>query len=322
MTAELQGEVNMLEEEVLEGYKDLVELRNSIREIDQERVVTAGLSKRLIETLEKVQVELATFEDTTIAKREHINKLKADLKSLEEDVKRLSAAAPSDETPGDKLRTFVGDGDRQYLTGIKVGGRRVLFLVDASASMLGETIVNIIRRRNLPDGVKIQAEKWQQSVKTVDWLTTQIPRDSSFQIYTFNTKATAVVSGTQGKWLDGGDRGVLNDAVIQLKKVVPQGGTSLYHALQSVQTLRPAPDNIFLLVDGLPTQGQKPPRRATISGKDRVKLFNDAVKVIRTKVPINVLLFPMEGDPMAPSAYWKLAMATGGSYVSPSKDWP
>jgi hypothetical protein len=114
----------------------------------------------------------------------------------------------------------------------------------------------------------------------------------------------------------------LNDAVIQLKKVVPRGGTSLYHALQSVQTLRPAPDNIFLLVDGLPTQGQKPPRRATISGKDRVKLFNDAVKVIRTKVPINVLLFPIEGDPMAPSAYWKLAMATGGSYVSPSKDWP
>jgi hypothetical protein len=322
MTAELQGEVNMLEEEVLEGYKDLVELRNSIREIDQERVVTAGLSKRLIETLEIVQVELATFEDTTIAKREHVNKLKADLKSLEEDVKRLSAAVPSDETPGDKLRTFVGDGDRQYLTGIKVGGRRVLFLVDASASMLGETIVNIIRRRNLPDGVKIQADKWQQAVKTVDWLTTQIPRDASFQIYTFNTKATAVVPGTQGKWLDGGDRGVLNDAVIQLKKVVPRGGTSLYHALQSVRTLRPAPDNIFLLVDGLPTQGQKPPRRATISGKDRVKLFNEAVKVIRTKVPINVLLFPMEGDPMAPSAYWKLAMATGGSYVSPSKDWP
>jgi hypothetical protein len=322
MTAELQGEVNMLEDEVLEGYKDLVELRNSIREIDQERVVTAGLSKRLIETLEIVQVELATFEDTTIAKREHVNKLKADLKSLEEDVKRLSAAVPSDETPGDKLRTFVGDGDRQYLTGIKVGGRRVLFLVDASASMLGETIVNIIRRRNLPDGVKIQADKWQQAVKTVDWLTTQIPRDASFQIYTFNTKATAVVPGTQGKWLDGGDRGVLNDAVIQLKKVVPRGGTSLYHALQSVRTLRPAPDNIFLLVDGLPTQGQKPPRRATISGKDRVKLFNEAVKVIRTKVPINVLLFPMEGDPMAPSAYWKLAMATGGSYVSPSKDWP
>jgi len=322
MTAELQGEVNKLEVEVLEGYKDLVELRNSIREIDHERVVTAGLSKRLIETLEKVQVELATFEDTTIAKRDHVNKLKADLKSLEEDVKRLSAAAPSDETPGDKLRTFVGDGDRQYLTGIKVGGRRVLLLVDASASMLGETIVNIIRRRNLPDRVKVQAEKWQQAVKTVDWLTTQIPRDASFQIYTFNTKASAVIPNTEGQWLDGSDRAVLNDAVTHLKKVVPQGGTSLYHALQSVGTLRPAPDNIFLLVDGLPTQGQKPPRRATISGKDRVKLFNDAVKVIRTKVPINIILFPMEGDPLAPSAYWKLAMGTGGSYVSPSKDWP
>lgn len=322
MTADLQGEVNRLEDEVLEGYQNLVELRNSVREIDQERVVAAGLSRRLIETLEKIRVELATYEESTLAKREHVNKLKADLKSLEEDVKRLSAMAPSDETPGDRLRSFVGDGDRQYLTGLKFGGRRILMLVDASASMLGETIVNIIRRRNLPDNVKIRAAKWQQAVSTVDWLTTQIPRDSSFQIYTFNTRAGAVIPGTDGQWMDGGDRDVLNDAVQRLKEVVPQAGTSLYHALQAIHTLRPAPDNIFLLVDGLPTQGRKPPRRTTVSGKDRVKLFNEAVKELRTRVPINVILFPMEGDPMAPSAYWKLALSTGGSYVSPSKDWP
>jgi hypothetical protein len=322
MTAELQGEVNRLEEEVLEGYQNLVEIRNSLSEIERENVLAAGLSRRLIETLEEIRVELATYEDDTLAKKEHVNKLKADLKSLEDEVKRLSALAPSDETPGDKVRTFVGDGDRQYLTGLKVGGRRILMLVDASASMLGETIVNVVRRRNLPDHVKIGAEKWQQAVSTVDWLTTQIPRDSRFQIYTFNTRAGSVMPGTDGQWLDGGDRDVLNEAVQRVREVVPRDGTSLYHAIKSIQTLRPAPDNIFLLVDGLPTRGRKPPRRTTVSGKERVKLFEEAVKEIRSRVPINVILFPMEGDPMAPAAFWKLALGTGGSYVSPSKDWP
>ena len=322
MTGELQGEVDRLEEEVLEGYQNLVEVKNSLREIEEDRVVTAGLSRRLIETLEEIRVELATYQDSTVAQREHINRLKADLKSLEEDVKRLSAAAPSEETPGDKIRTFVGDGDRQYLTGLKVGGRRILFLVDASASMLASTIVNVVRRRNLPDHVKIRADKWQQTLATVDWLTTQIPRDSRFQIYTFNTSVGSVIQGTDGDWLDGGDRNVLDQAVQQLRGVVPQGGTNLYQALQSIRTLRPAPDNIMLLVDGLPTQGRKTSRRSTISGKDRVKLFNEAVKELRSKVPINVILFPMEGDPMASSAYWKLALATGGSFMSPSRNWP
>ncbi len=58
-----------------------------------------------------------------------------------------------EETPGDKVRTFVGDGDRS----LKVGGQRIFVLVDASSSMLDETIVNIIRRRNLPGSLKIRA---------------------------------------------------------------------------------------------------------------------------------------------------------------------
>ena len=322
LTGELQGEVDRLEEEVLEGYQNLVEVRNSLRAIEQERVVTAGLSRRLIETLEEIRVELATYEESTIAQTEHLNRLKSDLRSLEEDVKRLSAAAPSEETPGDRLRAFVGDGDRQYLTGLKVGGKRILFLVDASASMLGDTIVNIVRRRNLPDDVKIRADKWQQALATVDWLTTQIPRDASFQIYTFNTQPASVMPGTDGSWLDGGDRQQLDESVQRLRGVVPGGGTNLYHALQSLETLRPAPDNVLLLVDGLPTQGRSPSRRATISGNDRVRLFNEAVRELRSQVPINVILFPMEGDPMASSAYWKLALASGGSFMTPSRNWP
>ena len=322
VTEDLQAEVDRLELEILEGYQDLVELRNSVQDVDDRNVTARGLATRLIEQIAALRVELATYSADTLAQKEHINRLKADLKSLEEDAKRYSAAAPSEETPGDRLRAHVGDGDRQYLTGLKVGGERIFILVDASASMLGDTIVNIIRRRNLPDSVKVQAEKWQQAVNTVDWVTTQIPRESRFQIYTFNQSAAPVTPGTENEWLDGGDRQVLDRAVAALRGVIPDKGTNLEAGLDAMKTMRPKPDNVILIVDGLPTQGARPSRKRKVSGEERLRLFNAAVDEMARNIPVNVVLLPMEGDPMAASAFWKLAIATGGSYMSPSKDWP
>ena len=322
LTEGLRAEVDRLEIEVLEDHALMVELRNSVRVTEDERLRASGLARRLIENLEEIRVELATFSASTIARREHINRLKADIRSVEEDAKRLSAATPSDETPGRDLRAHVGDGDRQYLTGLKVGGKRILFVVDASASMLDDTIVNIIRRRNLPDSEKIRAAKWRQAVATVDWLTTQIPRTSKFQIYTFSDRPRAVLPDTAGHWLDGGDRATLDRAMAALGQVVPDGGTNLFHALAVITGLNPRPDNVTLLVDGLPTKGASKPARGIVSAKERAKLFARAIKNLPRSIPINVVLFPMEGDPMAASAYWQLAMAHRGSFMSLSEDWP
>lgn len=321
-THDYEGEVDRLEVEVLEGHKNLVELKNALRVVEEKQVTAQGLSKRLIESIQEIKVELATYDQATIAQREHLNRLQADLRSLEEEAKRLSASIPSDETPGRRVRAYVGDGDRQYLTGLKIGGRRIFLLVDASASMLGETIVNVILRRNLPDSAKVHAEKWQQAVSTVDWLTTQLPRDSHFQAYTFNESARPLVPGSGNEWLPGGDRKTLDRTVQALRQVVPGGGTNLQRGLAAAAAMRPPPDNLILLVDGLPTQGARPPQRRTVSGKERLKLFNDAVDVLPRGLPVNVILFPMEGDPMAASSFWKLAIATRGSFMSPAKDWP
>ncbi len=322
VTSDLQAEVDRLETEVLDGQRRLVEIRNSVTETDRERAVTQGLARRMIEMLAHIQVELATFENTTLARRENIEKLQADLRSLEEDAGRLSASLPSDETPGASERLHVGDGDRQYLTGLKVGGRRILFLVDASASMLGTTIVDVIRRRNMPDEDKIRAAKWQQAQATVDWLTTQIPRDSQFQVYTFNTRAGPVVQERGAVWLDGSDRSALEAAVGALRAVVPGGGTSLTNAFAAAAALQPRPDNVILLTDGLPTVGSEPTTSRTISARQRERLFRRAVDQLPSGVPVNVILYPMEGDPMAASEFWKLAIATRGSFMSLSKDWP
>jgi hypothetical protein len=322
VTADLQAEVDRLEREVLDGHRNLVEVRNAVDETDRERVLAQGLARRLIEALEAMRVELATFEGTTLARREHINRLQTDLRTLEDEARRLSASLPSDETPGDRVRSFVGDGDRQYLTGLKIGGRRILFLVDTSASMLGTTLVNIIRRRNLPEKDRVRAAKWQQTLATVDWLTTQIPRTSSFQVYTFNTRAAAVVPGSEGGWLDAGDRKALDDSLERLRAVVPGDGTSLYHAFGAISTLNPKPDNVLLLTDGLPTAGRNPARGATVSPRQRERLFKQAVDVLPSGIPVNIILFPIEGDPMAASAFWRLAISSRGSMMSIAEDWP
>ena len=322
LSKDLQAQTDRLEREVLEGHRHLVELRNSLREDEQKILVTQGLSRRLLTELTQIQEELATHEATTLAQKEHVNRLKSDLKTLETQAKRLSASVPSDQTPGRRIRSFVGDGDRQYLTGLKLGGKRILILVDVSASMLDESLVNIIRLRNMDDTRKKRAQKWMRTVATVDWLTTQLPADARIQVYAFAESTHALIPESRGHWLDAGDPAVLDQLVRGLKATVPGGGTNLQDALRSIAELNPQPDNLILLTDGLPTRGAGAKQKSTISADARLKLFNQAAKTLPARLPVNVILFPMEGDPMAAGAFWKLAFHSGGSFFCPSKDWP
>ena len=321
VTTDLRSEVDRLEQEVLEGKKDLVLARNAIEQTETDLLRTQGLSRRVIQMLQEHKTELADRQDDTLASKAHIQKLKADLKSLEEELKRLRAGAKTRDDMGTRLRKFPGHGDRQYLTDLKMGGRRIFILVDASASMLDETVVDIIRRRNLNIKERLKSAKWQQVVATVNWLTTQLPQTSQFQIYTFNETAVPLLKGSQGIWLDAGNVEQLNQSADNMRSVVPEKGTSLLNAFSALQAIKPAPDNIFLLTDGLPTMGSGKPWRNRVSSEKRLSLFNESVRKI-PRAPVNIILFPMEGDPLAADAFWRLAKDTRGSFFSPSKDWP
>jgi hypothetical protein len=251
-----------------------------------------------------------------------VNKLKADLKSLEEDVKRLQAGAKREEELGRSLRPFPGQGDRQYLTGLKMGGQRILILVDASASMLDDTVVGVIRRRNMSSAEKLRALKWRQAVATVDWLTANLPQASRVQVYVFNESAGPLLEGTQGTWLEAGDIDRLNQAVEKLRRLTPEKGTSLINAFEALAKMSPPPDNLFLLTDGLPTMGKDKPWGNRVSADKRLSLFREAVRRLPAGLPVNVILYPMEGDPMAASEFWRLAVDTRGSFMCPAKDWP
>jgi hypothetical protein len=319
---DLQAEVNRLEEEVLEGYKNLVVLRNSLENTDQ-AVPAEGLAERIIEETERLRQQLATAEKDTLSRRETIERLKQDLKSLEEGTRRLAAGTPDRAQPGTRVKGFQGSGDRQYLTGLKVGGERILILVDVSASMMDDSVVNVIRLRNMPESRRVSAAKWRRTVATVDWLASQLPPKSKFQAYAFNTRARALVPGSEGRWLAADDAEALNGALRELRRTVPQDGTSLENVFAAAMALAPRPDNIILVTDGLPTQGATPPAvKRTIDGEGRLRLFERAIAKLPSSVPVNVILLPMEGDPLAPGAFWALSRRTSGAFLSPARDWP
>ncbi len=322
IVTDLRSEVMRLERQVKVGTEHLVRLQNSMVQTEEEFVRTEGLSEQVIASIEQTKVELATMSGKSQAARKHINALQSDLLSLDKESRRIGAEQQTELAKGTKTREFIGQGDRQYLTGLRLGGKRVLLLVDASASMLDETIVNIIIKRNLDDRTKRASPKWQRTIRTVEWLTANLPANSSLQLYTFNTKASPVVTDLQGSWIATSDNKNINRMIAALKQAVPQGGTSLYNAFADAARMRPRPDNILLLTDGLPTQGKNKPTKNTISGDERLKLFLQATKALPRSVPVNTILFPMEGDPMAAVSFWQLAIDTGGSFLTPTRDWP
>ena len=246
--------------------------------------------------------------------------MRADIKALEEDLLRLQASAFEQE--GNSARQFIGDGNRQYLSGLFLGGQRIMILIDSSASMLDSTLVNIIRTRNMSDERKKNAPKWQRVVNTADWISTQLPITSRYQIWHFSEDTNSVMPGTQDAWLEVADRDELNQAIVNVNDIVPDKGTNMEQVFRAVANMNPLPDNIFLITDGLPTVSNRGTSKALVTPAERVDLFEEAVEELPEGVPVNIVLMPLEGDPSAAAIYWQLAQYSRGSFLTPSKDWP
>lgn len=318
--ADLRAEAVRLQEEVLNGERDLVSARNSLQATDEALVLTRGDTDAVLRTMRELQVEIATMKAQTRASREHVAALSVDLRQLDEQKQRLGARP--EPGAGTRVHRISGVGDRQYLTGLKVGGKRILILVDASASMLDETIINVVRRRNMNETRRRAAPKWQRAVAISEWLVSQLPVGAQFQLYVFDTGARPTAAAATGAWLSTNDPGALQAALEPLRNIAPQGGTSLYAAFAAAGQLSPKPDNILLITDGLPTRGRDKPRSMTVTAEQRLAHFEQAVKSLPKGVPVNTLLLPMEGDAWAAAAYWRLALQTQGSFVAPARDWP
>ena len=288
--------------------------------------------ERSISTLQQTRTafmnELEEVESTTISNaqrqsaEERIAVLQEELLRLEQEVQVAARQKIEARQAGRQVRAFVGAGNRQYLTGLRLDGKRVLILVDSSASMLDRRIVDVVRRKILDEKSRRAAPKWRRAVATVEWLVANLPQSSAIQVHHFNTSVTHLTAGEAPNWLPVTYFNGVDEVIAQLKMVAPLGGTNLEEPFLTARSLSPPPDNIVLITDGLPTQGKRGARSTTIDGRARVKLYQQAVKNLPVRTPVNTILFPIEGDPMAASLFWQLAVDSGGSFLTPTRDWP
>ena len=292
-------------------------------------IITSDINERKTET-KKIQNQNKII--STVIEEELDNKRlsEEELRNVESDLKQL------EQQNIDIIQT-EDEGERQYLTGLKVEGKRIVFLLDASASMLDETIVNIVRRSLYSDESKQNSLKWIRAKKSAEWLVNRLPIDSQYTFITFNEN---VFSLTDSKWLNSSDVNSINSVLTELNQLAPTGGTNLEKALIFVKSLRPMPDALFLITDGLPTIGEevktfssdflekcfrtKQRQKKSISSNCRHQLFQKAKKGFLNgiKIKTSTILLPLEGDPRAASDFWNLSIQSGGLLISPSLDWP
>ena len=320
---DLSAQVSMLEEEVIAGARNLVMLRNALQKTESETVSASSRATQLIEELQRKREESFIYDAETLAKRERIERLKADVRALEENARRLEASAQVATPRGELTGAGKSRVSRRYITGLTLKGRRILVLFDRSASMLDEDLVNIIRLRNSPPAAQLSAQKWRRAIDIATWIVGEIPDGSQYQVYGFNTAAAPLLDGPAGEWLRGDDQAVRERLQEAIGRLAPTGGTSLINALATIRGMRVPPDQVILITDGLPTQGATAPAlRRYVDAGDRARLFDEAVRGINRDVPVDVILLPMKGDVPAPHRFWGLARLTKGAFIMPSPDWP
>lgn len=318
---QVAAEAELLTDEIQQGEERLAQLRNTLDEVSLEVVEAEGRAEQIQQEIDDFRQQLASLEGETLASEESVEDLRTDVENMEEELMRLQASAV--EETGSSAREFMGEGQRQYLSGLYLGGNRILILLDVSASMLDESLVNVIRTRNMSPQAQRRAPKWQRAVSIVDWVTAQLPVSSQYQIYTYNQQASPVLAGSEGEWLEVADGAQLNSVVGAVRnEVTPQGGNNLQAAFEAAAGMSPPPDNIYLITDSLPTLANDSSSEGQVTPRQRLDRYWQAVETLPGNIPVNTLLLPMEGDPAAAAAYWQLATMTQGSFLSPSRDWP
>jgi outer membrane murein-binding lipoprotein Lpp len=308
----LVAEVRLLESQQVRLQQTLDQLRNT--------------SQTETEKIKKLKEKIAQIKQGLSKKESNLKNKKGELTALKNSIATRPIAHKDDLIEDDR------GGEENYLIGLKVEGRRIVVLIDSSASMTDEKLLNIIRRKNSSTQNKKQGPKWLRTKKIVRWLLARTPKVSQLSVLAFND---SIHSLGKSKWVTVNTDRILKDFYEKLDSIVPTGATNLHKGLQAVSRLNAT--DLYIITDGLPTTGESNyahlnpfsgcssllGNSKSISGECRVKLFRQTVKdASLADVKVNIILLPIEGDPSAVNEYWSWAASTGGLVISPAVTWP
>lgn len=313
-------EAELLQADLAQIQQQDAGLKKSVEELNRNALAEMA-------EVARIQAEIASLKAEASEKSDLLSKKRIELSSVKEIIKKAPKAKRDDVIDSDR------GGEESYLMGLKVEGRKILLLVDSSASMTDEKLIEIIQRKSSSEQEKKRGPKWQRTKRIVHWLLARAPKSSQLAVVAYNNKATLLGGGG---WFSSRDASTLGKVYKDLDKLVPTGATNLQQGLQKAASL--SATDIYLVTDGLPTAGQSGyaslnpfaacgsllGRSNNISGICRVKLFRqtltESAPARGTKV--NVILLPIEGDPEAAPEYWRWSAATGGLLISPAMSWP
>lgn len=274
--------------------------------------------------LAQLEAQLSKKELSLVQKKDR-------LAALKNDISKRPIAQKPDLLESDLVEEDLG-GEETYLMGLKVEGHRIAVLLDSSASMTDEMLIDIIKRKNGPATGKKQGPKWGRTLKTMRWILARVPKASQVTVISYNASVTSL---GKANWIQLDRSETLAALYKELETIVPQGATNLQKGLQAVAGR--AVTDLYLITDGLPTTGESRyaslnpfsgcgsllGKSSTISGECRVKLFRQTIKDSGVgSMKINVILLPIEGDPDAVNEYWRWAALSGGLLISPAVNWP
>ena len=145
-----------MELKVLTGRKNLVQLQDKIWQTCSRGLgvlARRASSRQSSLRFSARRSKCSTLDEDSAARKESDRETPPELdRSRHRRSGPLNAREHQPEEAGNRIRSFTGEGYRQYLTGMRMGGERIVILVDVSTSMLDRTLVNILRRRNMSAG--------------------------------------------------------------------------------------------------------------------------------------------------------------------------
>ena len=307
----VESEALMQQLESLE--QEVQKLRTVVADTTELNAEEERLGDSLAERKVSAQIALAAVDDR-LTRQQQTN---AQLQQAND--------ATTKEIAQDIIASPAG-GEEQYLLGLRVEGQRIAILLDHSGSMTDEKLVDVFSFKVGTEQERRRAPKWQRAKRATRWILNRVPRDSSAVVIGFSEQAR-VLGGNNWQDLQAPEQ--RKNLLTDLEGLTPGGATNLQGALQSLTSLSPRPTHVYLVTDGLPTKvdgrGPRCARGETITPQCRLNLFTDMLRStqgILSRLRLNVVLLPLEGDWAAANAYWNLAIATGGLMISPPKSWP
>ncbi len=239
-------------------------------------------------------------------------RLESNINILESEREALLEQSPLD---------FTGTGGRQRLSGCSLQGRHIAILLDTSASMLEMTVADVYALQNEPRQTQQASPKWRSAIKSLQWILGSLPAQVKYQVLSFNENVESLPKTKSNDWLNSENQSELQNLSTMVSKILPVGGTNLEMGLQSVARLKPPPDSVWLITDGLPNISPSRSASNKVTARQREKFFLKAMKVLPNNASLNTVLMPFEGDAEAAPYFWNWAMEKNGCFITPERNW-